>query len=135
MKRKLHSILFISLISITSIFAQGFTASFASDTQGADQSFFSGQDNDKLTTELFQNYPNPFNGVTTVSFSLGKTMQVEVKIYNMLGKEVRTIADGTMSQGRYVYEFNASTLPKGYYFIQMKTDENVSTRKMKLEEL
>ena len=83
--------------------------------------------------ELFPNYPNPFTSTTTISYSVSQISYVDIRIYDMLGKEIITLVDGFKPSGLYQIEFNATDLPKGYYFIQMKADDFTATRKIKLD--
>ena len=69
---------------------------------------------------LYQNYPNPFNPTTTVSFVLGRSSLVTLKIYNVLGEEVARLLDReAMDEGDQEVEFNAGNLPSGVYFYRM----------------
>ncbi len=83
--------------------------------------------------ELFQNYPNPFNPVTHLEFGISKFGFVSLKVYDMLGKEVKTLVNEDMSAGRYVVEFDGSNLPSGIYFYRLNFDGNrFDTKKMLL---
>lgn len=59
--------------------------------------------------QLFQNYPNPFNPSTTISFSLPKQTHVTLRIYNVLGRQVRTLANRRFSAGDYSIEWDGRT--------------------------
>lgn len=85
-----------------------------------------------ITTELVleQNYPNPFNPSTTIQFSLPAAGLAIIKIYNALGEEVAELLNKELSLGTYEVEWNASDLPSGIYFYQLKTEGFVQTRKM-----
>ncbi|MEK7263291.1 MAG: T9SS type A sorting domain-containing protein [Bacteroidota bacterium] len=73
--------------------------------------------------ELFQNYPNPFNPATTISFALPSKSLVTVKIYNVLGQVVRTVlSNEELSEGAYDYNFDASTLASGVYFMRFEAN-------------
>jgi Secretion system C-terminal sorting domain len=76
--------------------------------------------------ELKQNYPNPFNPQTTINYSLAKAGHVTLKIYNMLGQEIYTLADGFETAGEHSVLFNASNLPSGTYFYMMSSRDPVS---------
>jgi len=52
-----------------------------------------------LKKTLEQNFPNPFNPVTTIKFSIPKSANVTIKIYDPLGKEIETLEDGSMNAG------------------------------------
>ena len=71
--------------------------------------------------ELYQNYPNPFNPSTTIEYDLVSSGKVTLKIYNILGKEVRTLAEGNQQKGKHKIIFNARNLPSGVYFYQITT--------------
>jgi hypothetical protein len=79
---------------------------------------------------LSQNFPNPFNPSTVISYQLPVSSDVTLKVYDILGNEIATLVDEYKPAGRYEAEFNASSLPSGVYFYQLKTSEFVQTRKM-----
>ncbi|MGQ9642978.1 MAG: T9SS type A sorting domain-containing protein, partial [Ignavibacterium sp.] len=79
---------------------------------------------------LYQNYPNPFNPNTTIKFDLPKSANVNLSIYDILGRKVKTILNGRKEAGTYQINVDLSELSSGIYFYQLQTDEFVSTRKM-----
>ena len=79
-------------------------------------------------------YPNPFSSVTTISWQMGKTSRVTLKVLDIVGRTVATLVDEQRPQGKYETRFNAGTLPKGIYFCQLKAGEFTQTRKMILLE-
>jgi hypothetical protein len=81
---------------------------------------------------LSQNFPNPFNPSTKISWQLPVGSQQTLKIYDVLGNEIMTLIDEYKPAGRYEIEFNASTLPSGVYFYQLKAGSFVKTKKMLL---
>lgn len=81
---------------------------------------------------LNQNYPNPFNPTTVISFQLPQLSNIELKIYDILGKEVATLANSVLSAGNHQYSFDASGLTSGVYFYQLKTNSNTFIKKMML---
>jgi len=81
---------------------------------------------------LSQNYPNPFNPSTEINFTLAKSGNITLKVYNLLGSEVATLADGFMEAGKHLVKFNAKDLTSGVYFYTIKADNFTSTRKMML---
>jgi hypothetical protein len=79
---------------------------------------------------LFQNYPNPFNPTTTIHFSLPQRERVTLKIFDVLGREVATLANGELSAGEQSVQFNATNLSSGIYFYQMMAGSYVQRKKM-----
>jgi len=81
---------------------------------------------------LMQNYPNPFNPGTTIKFSLPSSSYATLKIYNALGEEVALLLDKELTTGTYEVGWNATGLPSGVYFYQLKTEGFIETKKMLL---
>ncbi len=78
---------------------------------------------------LEQNYPNPFNPVTTISFSLIEESYLTIKIYNMLGREVKTLAESNFNMGDQKLLWDGTDnygkkVPSGEYFIMLRTQNN-----------
>jgi hypothetical protein len=71
---------------------------------------------------LNQNYPNPFNPNTRITFTLGVDSKVILKIYNILGEEITTLADKVFPAGPHFVNFNASNLNSGIYFYELKSE-------------
>jgi len=74
---------------------------------------------------LMQNYPNPFNPSTQIAFSISKAGNYILKVYNILGEEVATLANRNFSPGNYTETFNANRLSSGIYIYRL-TGENVN---------
>lgn len=83
-------------------------------------------------TKLLGNYPNPFNPTTQISYQLKEAAEVTIKIYDVLGKEVKTLVDGFKEEGYHQVSFDASSLSSGIYFYTMKTKEKYDIKKMLL---
>ena len=81
---------------------------------------------------LKQNYPNPFNPTTNIVYSIPKSGFVTIKIYNILGQEVRVLANRLMNPGTYNVAFDASTLNSGVYFYSLSVDNFTQVKKMML---
>jgi hypothetical protein len=82
---------------------------------------------------LEQNYPNPFNPATTIEFSLPEDVNsVKLTIYNALGERVAELVNGSLTAGRYSYQWNAQSVATGMYIYELRTDNFVSIRKMVL---
>lgn len=71
--------------------------------------------------KLNQNYPNPFNPSTKIEFSVPQTAFVEIKVYDVCGREVITLVNSKVSAGTYSKEWNAGETPSGIYFCKMST--------------
>ena len=82
--------------------------------------------------ELTGNYPNPFNPTTTVNFALPESADVRVTVFDMLGRQVRVLVNGTLPAGRHEVVFDASQLPSGAYFLQYSTPEGTFNKQMVL---
>jgi hypothetical protein len=81
---------------------------------------------------LRQNYPNPFNPTTTIEFDLPSTRHVELKIYDVLGRLVATLADGEMPAGRYSRMFNATRFASGIYLALFRSGDFTVCRRLLL---
>jgi len=81
---------------------------------------------------LAQNYPNPFNPATTITYQLPKSGSVTLKIFDILGNEVRTLVDENREMGRYTVQFDASSLASGMYVYQLRVNDYSSTKKLML---
>jgi DNA-binding beta-propeller fold protein YncE len=79
---------------------------------------------------LSQNYPNPFNPSTTIPFSIAKKGNVELKVYNSLGQEVKTLVNRTMTPGNYNILFNAKGLASGMYHYRLSVNGMVLRKQM-----
>ncbi|UCE65805.1 MAG: right-handed parallel beta-helix repeat-containing protein [Candidatus Zixiibacteriota bacterium] len=79
---------------------------------------------------LMQNYPNPFNSGTTIRFSIVKSTEVRLAVYDMLGRKVRTLIDEYKQAGIHTANFDATGLSSGVYFCRLQVGEVVKTRPM-----
>jgi hypothetical protein len=79
-----------------------------------------------------QNYPNPFNLSTTIEYSLTKNTQTEIAVYNLIGHKVATLVNEYKNIGTYTVTWDASELVAGVYIYQLKTDDFVESKTMKL---
>jgi len=92
-------------------------------------------DNSTKTFRLYQNYPNPFNPVTTITYSVLKPSHVELKIYNVSGQWVNTLANNYQTTGEYSAvwdgkDANGNLLASGIYFYRIRMGEFSAVRKM-----
>jgi len=81
---------------------------------------------------LSQNYPNPFNPTTQISFSLTSQSIVSLKLFDILGREVKTLASGEYKSGSHTVTLNASALPSGVYFYRLQAGTFNAVRKLTL---
>ena len=81
---------------------------------------------------LRQNYPNPFNPTTTIAYELPQASHVTVTVYDMLGRQVSVVVDGTLEAGFHEVRFDASGLSSGLYHYRLKAGRFVETRSMVL---
>ena len=72
---------------------------------------------------LHQNYRNPFNSETTIRFSMPEASQVKLVVYDVLGRQVRVLVDGTRQAGMHEVVFEASGLPSGTYLYRLETPQ------------
>jgi N-acetyl-anhydromuramyl-L-alanine amidase AmpD len=100
-----------------------------------------GQSQMPQSYRLFQNYPNPFNPVTFIKFQIPEKNAsaksasatgsiVSLKVYDVLGREIKTLVEAEMPPGTYTAEFNAQRLASGVYFYKLHTDSYSEIKKM-----
>lgn len=84
---------------------------------------------------LSQNYPNPFNPTTTIKFTVpnvGTTHELSLRVYDILGREIKTLLHKPMQPGSYEVEFDGNNLTSGVYFYVLETGGKRLSRKMVL---
>jgi hypothetical protein len=81
---------------------------------------------------LEQNYPNPFNPTTTINFTLPKSMKVKLTVFDVLGREVTTLLNETMTEGLHNVNFEGSGYASGVYFYRLEAGNKVFQQKMML---
>jgi hypothetical protein len=74
--------------------------------------------------QLSPNYPNPFNPVTKIDYELPLDSKVSIKVFDITGKEISTLVNGTQKAGSYTLTFNGSNLSSGIYFCIMQAESN-----------
>lgn len=79
---------------------------------------------------LSQNFPNPFNPETTIIFGLPQRDQITLKVFDILGREVRTLLDEVKDEGTYRIRFNSFGLASGIYIYRISTNNSSVSRKM-----
>ncbi|MBE2217640.1 MAG: T9SS type A sorting domain-containing protein [Ignavibacteria bacterium] len=82
--------------------------------------------------KLSQNYPNPFNPTTKINFSIPKSDYVSLRVYDMLGREVKVLVNGPLTAGEYETDFDAKGLSSGMYYYSLRSGDYVDVKKMVL---
>lgn len=81
---------------------------------------------------ISQNYPNPFNPATTIRYSIPKPSHVQLKIFDLLGREISTLVNAEKNAGEYTVQFNALQLPSGTYIYSIQAGEFRDSKKFML---
>jgi hypothetical protein len=81
---------------------------------------------------LSQNYPNPFNPSTVIPYRLAVNSKIRLKVYDMLGRDVVTLADRFERAGDHSVSFDGSNLPSGVYFYRLQAETHSETKKLTL---
>lgn len=87
-------------------------------------------ENKFLTYSLSQNYPNPFNPSTKINFSLAKSGNVKIEVFDILGTKVKTLVDEYKNSGNYTIDFKAENLSSGIYIYRIQSNEFTKIMKM-----
>jgi len=88
-----------------------------------------------VNNKLFQNHPNPFNGMTIIPFELRKSGIVKITIFDLLGKEVKTLINQSFKIGKYEITWDGKdksgkTVSSGFYFYQIKSADFQQTKRL-----
>lgn len=81
---------------------------------------------------LSQNYPNPFNPTTNIKFSIPKSGNVKLTVYNIAGQEVKVLLNQNLNVGNYVQDFDATNISSGTYFYSLEAIDFKQTKRMVL---
>jgi hypothetical protein len=87
--------------------------------------------------ELFQNCPNPFNPITKIRFTIPpaasvRRTDIQLIIYDILGREIQTLVNGELKPGVYEVNFNAEKLSSGVYLYRIEAGDFIDSKKMVL---
>jgi len=82
--------------------------------------------------QLKQNYPNPFNPTTNINYSIVQTSKVTLIVYDILGREIKTLVNSMQTPGQYTVTFDAQNLSSGVYFYTLRADNFFATKKLML---
>lgn len=80
--------------------------------------------------QLDQNYPNPFNPSTVISYSIISKSHVTLRVFDLQGREIKTLVNESQNAGRYSVEFNAEEFSSGIYFYELRTTDFADTKRM-----
>jgi hypothetical protein len=115
---------------------ENWIASLGYGTPGKLNDIFVGLNDEKsnmpVDFELFQNYPNPFNPVTNIRFTVPRSSNVSITIYNIIGKEIAQVVNEFKNPGNYLVTYDASKQSSGVYFYRMQAGNFTNTKKLLL---
>jgi hypothetical protein len=86
--------------------------------------------NDRRPFALDQNYPNPFNSTTKISYSLSRSSDVTIDIYDIMGRRIAGMLDTHQQPGNYSVNWSPQNLPSGVYFYSLRAGDNQQIQKM-----
>ncbi len=101
-------------------------------TAGGDKMIVKSNNQIPIEFRLFQNYPNPFNPTSKIKFSLPKNLKVVIKVYDILGREVKTLINEFRTAGYYEVLFDGTNFASGVYFYRIEAGSFVDAKKMVL---
>lgn len=85
-----------------------------------------------VKVKLAQNYPNPFNPLTNIKYRLSASGYITLKVFDLLGREIKTLVNNYQKRGVYEINFNAKDLVSGTYIYQIRVNDMVESKKMTL---
>ena len=91
---------------------------------------YAGESGNKMNYILGQNYPNPFNPLTKIKYSIADPSQVELVVFDTLGKEITKLVNGYQNAGNYEVSFDATEFPSGIYYYKLKSGNFSSVKKL-----
>jgi photosystem II stability/assembly factor-like uncharacterized protein len=83
-----------------------------------------------INYQLAQNYPNPFNPTTTINYSIPKPSFVTIKVYDILGREIKTLLNEEKHSGNYKVDFDGNKFTSGIYFYRIRAGDFMETKKL-----
>ena len=93
----------------------------------------SNQTGTTFNNNLGQNYPNPFTNETTISFSLAKPAKINLTLFDMNGRLVKVLANGSKEAGTHTIRFNSGALNKGLYLYKLQTEDYSAVKRMVIQ--
>jgi len=126
--------LFLSLFIASNIFATETEAVSEIGSLTSVVTVVQDNNNQPIEYKLGQNHPNPFNPSTTINYSLAESGNVQIKIFDISGKEIATLINEPQSAGNYTLYFNANDarikLSSGLYFYTLRSGNFSAAKKM-----
>jgi hypothetical protein len=86
--------------------------------------------NDPIFQGNFMIYPNPAQDQATIQFTLLQSSHVYIKVYDVSGKEIKTLLDAELQQGDHSLQLNTTQFSKGIYFVKMISDDGIENQKL-----
>ena len=108
------------------------TLSYVDPNVGADNAVIKNKISSGKQIKFYSNYPNPFNPTTKINYEILTNSFVKITVYNVLGKEVKTLVNSYQNAGMHTIEFNASSFASGIYFCRLESNGIVTIGKMNL---
>ncbi|HQV30856.1 MAG TPA: T9SS type A sorting domain-containing protein, partial [Calditrichia bacterium] len=109
---------------------------FSAPTPGRNNAGVNGVENDypvyPRSFTLEQNYPNPFNPATTIRFSIARSSWVKIRLYDVLGREIRVLLDKNLTPGSYSVRLGSEGLASGVYLYTLQAEGFFGAKKLLL---
>ena len=89
---------------------------------------------DSIVSELkiLSAYPNPFNPITNISYYVNQNANIDVSVYNLMGRKVQSLENSFKESGEYTISWDASNHASGIYYIQISNGDQIKTQKITL---
>jgi hypothetical protein len=111
---------------------RGFVQGYQTGCIAGTQDYFISNTGKPKEYNLKQNYPNPFNPITNINYEIPNDVFVSIKVYDILGREIKTLINEYKTAGSYIISFNGSEFSSGIYFYKIKAGNYVNVKRMLL---
>lgn len=119
--------------SVTVKTVEGCSSTYESKVYVFDNSSESKAIQSSIAVASVKSYPEPFSGSTNIEFSMEKDSKVDIGVYDLNNKLVKTIANGNKTAGKHLLPFNAENIPAGVYIVRMEADGQLVTHKITVQ--